>query len=96
LGGEICAVGLPTNPAYCVVPPPGSCAGACGGKSKDGTCYCDSQCAAGGDCCKDYTALCGGSCSGSCGGPSQSGGCQCDNQCSAKGTCCFDKTSLCP
>ena len=36
----------------------GSCAGACGGKSTNGTCYCDSVCTSAGDCCSDFNTLC--------------------------------------
>lgn len=38
-----------------------SCAGACGGASPSGTCFCDAQCTQYGDCCGDYQAYCGGS-----------------------------------
>ncbi len=39
--------------------PVGSCQGACGGKSKDGSCYCDNICTGAGDCCDDFLGLCG-------------------------------------
>jgi hypothetical protein len=45
--------------------PVGTCQGACGGKAKDGTCWCDSACTGAKDCCKDFLPLCGCS-SGEC------------------------------
>jgi MYXO-CTERM domain-containing protein len=49
-------VDLPPPP-----PPPegaGSCAGACDGASSDFSCFCDSFCEAGGDCCPDFRDEC--------------------------------------
>lgn len=36
----------------------GSCAGACGGRSPDRSCWCDSGCSRFGDCCSDYRREC--------------------------------------
>jgi len=47
-------------------PPAGSCAGACGGKSKNGPCYCDTVCKSLGDCCADFSQLCGCSTDADC------------------------------
>src|SRR5690606_4973966 len=52
----------------------GTCLGACGGKSYDGTCWCDEACANYGDCCDDHAASCTApgtpkpTCEGACGG----------------------------
>ncbi len=35
-----------------------SCSGFCGGKSGDGSCFCDKDCLKFGDCCGDYQAMC--------------------------------------
>jgi hypothetical protein len=92
---EYCATPSVATPGICVSPGAGSCAGACGGKSKTGTCYCDATCAAIGDCCSDLGSTCGGSCTGSCGAKSANGVCWCDSLCSGKGDCCLDKASKC-
>ncbi|MSQ83111.1 MAG: hypothetical protein EXR77_09385 [Myxococcales bacterium] len=95
LSPEFCAVGLPTGTAACIAGKTGSCAGFCGGKSKDG-CQCDGACATFGDCCKDFAAKCSGTCDGSCGGLGKIGGCFCDALCVENGDCCLDKASKCP
>jgi len=92
---EFCATPVPTAAGICVSPGAGSCAGACGGKSKTGTCFCDATCATVGDCCSDLGAVCGGTCVGACGGKSMNGACWCDSLCSGKGDCCLDKAAKC-
>ncbi len=92
---EYCATPSIASPGICVTPGAGSCGGACGGKSKTGTCYCDATCAAIGDCCSDFGSTCGGSCTGSCGAKAANGVCWCDSLCSGKGDCCLDKASKC-
>lgn len=39
--------------------PVGSCAGSCGGQSKNGSCFCDGGCKGAGTCCSDFAPLCG-------------------------------------
>ncbi len=92
---EFCATPDPSAAGICVTPGAGSCGGACGGKSKDGTCYCDALCAAVGDCCSDFGGKCGGSCTGACGSQSTAGVCWCDGYCSQNGDCCLDKAAKC-
>jgi hypothetical protein len=75
-----------------------TCAAHCGGVGSDGSCHCDAQCEANGDCCGDYAQHCGtdgapppaATCSGHCGGQGSDGGCWCDEQCEANGDCCPD------
>ena len=57
---------LCSSPAYA-----NSCAGACGGPSADGTCYCDDACFEMGDCCGDVCAQC--PTLGGCGGGTDPG-----------------------
>ena len=73
----------------------GSCSNACGGKAKDGSCWCDAACAKNGDCCADIEAKCGGTCEGACGGKSKAGACYCDQFCASNGDCCLDKAQKC-
>ena len=76
--------------------PAGSCSGLCGGSSQD--CYCDSSCLEAGDCCQDFTALCGSvpSCTGRCGEvATHPDGCSCDGQCLQLGDCCQDYNQTC-
>jgi hypothetical protein len=89
---------------------PSSCAGHCGGPSLDGTCYCNPECQASGDCCPDV-ALCasgaggaGGAQSGGCTSalcnteqPASQGGveCYCDANCTTYGDCCANKPQVC-
>ena len=40
--------------------PFGSCAGSCGDQASDGSCWCDAECAANGDCCPDVRTICSG------------------------------------
>ena len=60
-----CENGFETNDKGCPIckckeaPPKNTCDGACGGKSADGSCYCDTKCKQLGDCCSDYDAKCG-------------------------------------
>lgn len=96
LSGETCMVGKASEPGQCqVVQPTGSCAGVCGGMSKQGSCYCDALCVSAGDCCSDFSAACGGTCSGACGGQAKLGDCWCDADCSTFGDCCLDKAEAC-
>jgi hypothetical protein len=85
--------------------PAGSCVGFCGGAGSQGeSCYCDSECAANGDCCTDYAGTCGGgdnggggaaSCAGKCGSDQDAGGCFCDPTCAEYGDCCDDYAAQC-
>ncbi len=95
VGPESCASALPSQPGACLQPKPGSCGGACGGKSLTGTCYCDALCTTTKDCCADYTAECSGSCANSCGVQSLTGACWCDQDCALSGDCCLDKAAMC-
>lgn len=64
--GTACtASGTGVMPTCKTTTPPGSCAGACNGKSLNGQCYCDSVCTGAGDCCADFKSTCGCS-SGDC------------------------------
>ena len=92
---EVCAVAVATSAGTCKPAGGGSCSGACGGKSKDGTCYCDSLCVGAGDCCADFAPKCAGSCAGSCGSQASDGVCWCDGFCSQNGDCCLDKAAKC-
>ena len=58
---------------------PGSCAGSCGGKSKDG-CWCDSVCSSAGDCCSDFAQLCA---------------CKQDSDCTKPGSASLCETAKC-
>lgn len=58
LGSEECSVSDPQKIGQCKSLLVGSCAGACGGQSKNGVCYCDAACANLGDCCLDKAAKC--------------------------------------
>lgn len=40
------------------VDPFGSCADSCGDQASDGSCWCDDECTAKGDCCRDMRAIC--------------------------------------
>lgn len=56
--GSVCeAAGSGQMPA-CKTTLTGSCAGSCGGKSKNGTCFCDGACKGAGDCCTDFASTC--------------------------------------
>jgi hypothetical protein len=52
-GGAVCL-------GVCVPAPTNSCDGRCGGKSADGTCFCDTLCTYYRDCCTDLATWCGG------------------------------------
>gem|GEM_PF-3423004 len=57
----------------------GTCESACGGQS-DAECWCDESCAMYGDCCSDYTTVCGSDAPALCeatGGAWEDGGCEC-------------------
>jgi hypothetical protein len=41
-------------------PSAASCQGACGGPSRDRSCWCDAECTANGDCCADFEPFCRG------------------------------------
>lgn len=72
----------------------GTCSGSCGGNA--GTCFCDSACAAFGDCCADYAPTCSpDSCWEGCGGSAPSGACFCDDLCTSLGDCCTDFADAC-
>lgn len=92
---EFCSVVASATPGTCQKVAAGSCAAACGGQSKDGTCYCDALCTSSGDCCGDFEAKCGGTCDGACGLQSKTGPCYCDAFCSTAGDCCLDKAAKC-
>lgn len=73
-----------------------SCVDNCGGKAAAG-CWCDSSCAAYGDCCLDKSEVCDAkpaTCEGFCGGKNPAG-CWCDEQCAKYGDCCADKAEIC-
>lgn len=80
----------------------GSCDGACGVQSKDGTCFCDMKCFEKGDCCEDYSTMCQTTCKGKCGlkaltgSGTESNGCYCDSSCEVTMDCCSDMASECP
>lgn len=80
-------VDLPPPP-----PPPegaGSCANACDGASSDFTCFCDSYCEAGGDCCPDFRDECPSVPSWTCGlDEIEDADCSCD--CGAPDPACGD------
>lgn len=79
---------------------PGTCAEHCGDIGSNGVCYCDSECAANGDCCDDYASECSGApaaatCAGYCGGQGSDGSCYCDESCVENGDCCDDYAGEC-
>ncbi len=64
--GKVCKdAGSGVMPTCVAGGPVGSCSGSCGGKSNNGTCFCDNACTSAGNCCSDFMALCGCS-SGDC------------------------------
>ena len=59
------------------------------------SCQCNDKCVDFGDCCNDYSSLCG-SCYGRCdAGYDTSFPCQCNDKCEQYDNCCKDKDAIC-
>ena len=61
-----CAPGTSCASGVCASPLGPSCKGSCGSSGQDGTCWCDDQCEANGDCCADACDECGLCSGGGC------------------------------
>lgn len=85
-----------------------SCTGSCGGPAAGEVCWCEPGCVEYGDCCPDYTQVCGGGpttpTSGGCTQqlcgsetPSSENGmeCYCDPACAQYGDCCANANTVC-
>lgn len=77
-----------------------SCAGRCGKTAPLGSCQCSNTCFSFGDCCKDYSSVCGAkdpnSCSGKCGNIfDRKLPCQCNVGCDKYKNCCKDYSTTC-
>jgi len=77
-----------------------SCTGRCGKTAPLGSCQCSSTCFSFGDCCKDYSSVCGAqdpnSCHGKCGNVfDRKLPCQCNVGCDKYNNCCKDYVTNC-
>jgi len=98
-----CPEYLPEDSTDPAVSAQNSCVDSCHGKSQKGNCWCDSLCEEMGDCCDDYSSVCGYdvsnkfSCKNVCGGyqGSHPNTCWCDSACTGLGDCCHDYSDYC-
>jgi len=77
-----------------------SCAGRCGKTAPLGSCQCSTTCYSFGDCCSDYSSVCGASdpqsCAGKCGNLfDRKLPCQCNVGCDKYKNCCKDYATTC-
>jgi hypothetical protein len=84
-----------------------SCAGYCGSSAPGEVCWCDPECVQAGNCCPDYTAVCGGGGLPATGGctpqacnsdtPASENGieCYCNVACFEYGDCCSNVETVC-